>query len=127
MTPAIGQGLTDDEIKSFVDMNVKNIYKKHKRRGRQEGQSINVGVRKPREANDTAEEEIEDHPHPFHRHPRIHKDSKWLCGSINFYFSRYIRYLIYGINHTRIYTGCFYSMTRFQQALKGGLMQIVGT
>lgn len=76
VTPAIGQGLTDDEIKSFVDMNVKNIYKKHKRRGRQEGQSINVGVRKPREANDTAEEEIEDHPHPFHRHPRIHKDSK---------------------------------------------------
>lgn len=72
-TPALGK-LTDDEIKSFVELNVKDVYKKHKRKDR--GESLNIGLRKPRE--DPSKNETEDaHPHPFHGKPNIHREVRY--------------------------------------------------
>jgi len=67
--------LSDDEIKAFVDLNVKDAYRKHKRRERPD--AINAGLRKPREDPNAGRNDTEAvHPHPFHspENKKVHQD-----------------------------------------------------
>ncbi|XP_012944158.1 inactive C-alpha-formylglycine-generating enzyme 2 [Aplysia californica] len=56
--------LTDEEIKSFVELNVKNVLQQHKK----ERDLPNIGLRRPKA--DPKAEQNDSHPHPFHK-PKI--------------------------------------------------------